>query len=85
MIYYVYILKSCVRDRFYIGCTEDLEKRVLAHNSGGTRSTKPYRPWKLVYSEKFFDKREAYKREWYLKHPVGYLEKLKIIKEGGFA
>ena len=29
------------------------------------------------------DKSEAFKREWYLKHPAGYLEKLKIIKNFG--
>jgi len=85
MTYYVYIIKSCVRERFYIGCTKDLNKRIISHNSGHTKSTRPYRPWKLVYSENFNDKNLAYKREWYLKHPVGYLEKLKIIKKGGVA
>jgi len=84
MTYHVYILKSCVCERYYIGCTSDLEKRIIVHNSGGTKSTKPYRPWKIIYSENFSDKHQAYKREWYLKHPSGYLEKLKIIK-GGFA
>jgi len=73
MNYYVYILKSCSCKKFYIGCTSNLEKRITEHNSGGTKSTRPYRPWKLVHSENFSDKHEAYKREWYLKHPVGYL------------
>ena len=86
MIYYVYILKSCVNKKYYIGCTGDIEKRIVAHNSGKTKSTKPYRPWELIHLENFSNKHEAYKREWYLKHPPGYLEKLKIINEkGGFA
>ncbi len=76
------MLKSCVREKFYIGCTSDLRKRLVAHNAGRTKSTKPFRPWKLIYSESFVDKGEAYKRKWYLKHPRGYLEKLKIIKGG---
>ncbi len=76
------MLKSCVTEKYYIGCTSNLEQRITAHNSGGTKSTKPYRPWKLIYSENFYDKHEAYKREWFLKHPPGYLEKLKIIKGG---
>jgi putative endonuclease len=85
MTYFVYILKSCARERFYIGCTKDLEKRILQHNAGGTKSTKPYRPWKIIYSESHPNKSQACKREWHLKHPVGYKEKLEIIKNGGVA
>ena len=68
---------------YYIGCTTDVEKRVEEHNLGKTKSTKSYRPWHLIYKEEFFDKYKAYKREWYLKHPVGYIEKLNIIKKYG--
>jgi putative endonuclease len=60
---YVYILKSIVKNRFYIGCTKDLEKRLKGHNSGNTISTKAYKPWKIVYTEKFKTEEEAYKRE----------------------
>jgi len=88
-MHFVYILKSEKRSRFYIGCTENLEKRIAQHNSGFTKSTKPYRPWVLIYFEKFDSKLEAMKREWYLKHPPGYLEKRSIIEQygsaGGFA
>ena len=80
MSYFIYVLKSCVSKRFYIGCTSDLQKRLLSHNQGKTKSTKPYKPWELVYSEKFESKTEAFKREWHLKHPKGYLDKLEIIK-----
>lgn len=79
-MYRVYILKSLIKDRYYIGCTSDLEKRLKAHNSGKTKSTKPYRPWILIYAEEFDNKKDAYKREYYLKHPAGYKDKLEIIK-----
>lgn len=79
----MYILKSQVVNRFYIGCTTNLEKRLEEHNSGRTRSTKPFKPWKIIYCERFLDKNEAFKREWHLKHPKGYLEKLEIIKKYG--
>jgi putative endonuclease len=82
-IYYVYILKSEVVNRYYIGCTTDDAKRLKEHNLGKTKSTKPYRPWKLIYKELYTNKQEAYKREWHLKHPKGYLEKIKIIAEHG--
>jgi len=83
MGYNVYILRSLVRERYYIGCTSDLDKRIKEHNSGKTKSTKPYRPWKIIYHETFIDKNEAYRREWHLKHPKGYLEKIEIIKKHG--
>ena len=48
-----------------------------------------YRPWNLIYTERFDSKNEATKREWYLKHPKGYLEKKALIEQyrliGGFA
>ena len=86
MEHFVYILKSQKVKRFYIGCTTNLKVRLKEHNAGITKSTKPFRPWEIVYFEMFMDKNEAFRREWHLKHPAGYLEKLKIIKNfGGFA
>jgi len=83
MKYKVYILKSCYKEKYYIGCTSDLQNRIKEHNSGKTKSTKSYKPWKIIYTESFKNKKEAYKREWHLKHPKGYLEKIEIIKKFG--
>jgi putative endonuclease len=66
-MYTVYILHSTTFDSFYIGYTSDIEKRLLEHNSGLTRSTKAKRPWKLVYSEEYPDKTLSIKRERFLK------------------
>ena len=82
-MYNVYILKSIRQKRYYIGCTENITKRLNEHNTGKTKSTKPFAPWKIIYTETYEDKKEAYKREWHLKHPKGYLEKLAIIKRYG--
>jgi putative endonuclease len=85
----VYFLQSQRANRFYIGCSTDIEKRLVQHNAGYTKSTKPYRPWVLIHSEKYDTKSAAEKREWHLKHPQGYLEKKSIIAQygshGGFA
>ena len=83
MKYYVYFIKSYLKERYYIGCATDVGKRLKDHNLGKTKSTKPYRTWKLIYIEEFLEKKEAYKREWHLKHPKGYIEKLEIIKKFG--
>jgi putative endonuclease len=78
-MYFVYILKSIKTNRFYTGVTSDITERLKNHNKGGTRSTKPYRPWMIVYKEEYIDKSKAYKREYHLKSPKGYLEKKEIV------
>jgi predicted GIY-YIG superfamily endonuclease len=47
------------------------------------KSTRNRRPFTLVYFEKFDNKKLAFKREWHLKHPKGYLDKLNILKSMG--
>jgi len=85
MKYFVYMLEN-VDGRHYIGITTDPERRLVEHNNGSTRSTRPFRPWKLIYSKDFETRKEACKREWYLKHSGGYKEKLEIINRyGGIA
>jgi putative endonuclease len=64
---FVYVLYSPEYQRYYIGSTEDLDKRLLHHNSGKVRSTKAFRPWKRVYQEQLENRSEAMKREKYLK------------------
>lgn len=59
----VYILKSVKFHRYYVGHCESLDVRIKRHNDGQVKSTKAYKPWVLVYSETFFSKQEAFKRE----------------------
>src|SRR3989344_3384663 len=80
-MHFLYILQSQKRGSYYIGCSSDVKQRLLEHNKGFTRSTKPYRPWVLIYTERLGTKSEAMKREWYLKHPKGYLEKKTIVEQ----
>ena len=67
MSFFTYILFSEKTNKYYIGYTQDIDKRLERHNAGATPSTKPGRPWKLVYSEEFGSKTEAHKREVHLK------------------
>ena len=79
MEYYIYILE-CSDKTLYTGYTNDLEKRVKAHNEGkGAKYTKSRLPVKLVYSEAFDDKKEAMSREWYIKHKLTREEKINLI------
>ena len=62
-MYYTYIIQSQKNGRFYIGSCHDIDVRIERHNAGATPSTKPGRPWKLVYSESYETNSEALKRE----------------------
>lgn len=68
LAYYVYILK-CVDGTLYTGSTNDVERRVAAHNESktGARYTKSRRPVVLIYMEKVRTKSRALKREWEIK------------------
>ena len=72
-MYFMYVLYSRTFRRFYKGYCSDPEKRLKEHNSGGTKSTKPFRPWELIYSEVFNSLNEALKREKYFKTAAGRL------------
>ncbi len=60
-----------VDKRLYVGLTKDINKRIKSHNFGQTKSTKGYRPWILVYSEFVGNRKDARKREKYLKSGIG--------------
>ena len=59
----VYILRSQRSGRYYVGCTNDLVRRLLEHNSGQTRSTRSGRPWEVAFVEAFESKEAASARE----------------------
>jgi len=71
MEYFVYILESEIDGRLYKGHTADIDKRIIEHNSGKTKSTKGYKPWKLVYFEVFDTREESVLREKYFKTGSG--------------
>ena len=66
-MFYVYILESKCDNSFYIGQTEDLEKRLDFHNQGLSKYTSRKTPWHIVYFEEYKTRTEAIKRERFLK------------------
>jgi putative endonuclease len=68
---YVYVLQSARDAQLYTGCTTDLRTRLALHNAGQVPSTKERRPLKLIYYEACLDKRDACRREKYLKTTYG--------------
>lgn len=70
-MYTVYVLRSIKDKNLYIGCTEDVKKRLAYHNAGRVVSTRSRVPFELIYSEQFEDKYEAYKTERFYKTATG--------------
>ncbi len=69
--YFLYILYSPSFKRTYTGQTDNLNIRLTYHNSGKVKSTKPYKPWTLIYSESFDSRAEAMKKEKWFKSKSG--------------
>ena len=70
-MYSIYVIQSRIDKRIYVGLSANVEKRVEDHNSGRVFSTKGYRPWILVYTEKVGSRKEARERERFFKSGCG--------------
>ena len=76
---YTYVVK-CSDGTFYTGWTNDLTRRMEAHNQGrGAKYTKARRPVTLIYYETFETKEEAMKREYAIKR-LSRKEKEELIR-----
>lgn len=75
---YTYMIE-CADGTLYTGWTNDLDKRLAAHNSGkGAKYTSTRRPVRMVYAEEHEDKRDAQRREYRIKQ-LTRSEKLLLI------
>jgi len=77
-MYFVYILYSSSRLKYYIGYTADLADRLIKHNSKHKGFTSGVKDWQIVYTEQFQTKQEAISREkqiksWKSRQPIDAL------------
>src|SRR3989338_1230437 len=79
MSYCVYAIQSIAKNYLYVGISDNPERRILQHNRGYNRTTKPYVPFKVVMVEICNDRKHARARECYWKSGTGR-EQLKKIK-----
>ena len=70
-MYLVYILLNEAKTRTYTGVTNDIEKRLKEHNAGKVKSSRPYRPYKIIYTEPFKTLSEARQKERFYKSTTG--------------
>ncbi len=77
---YTYLLR-CADGTLYCGWTNDLEKRLKAHNAGrGSKYTRVRRPVKLLWCESFDTRQEAMSREYHIKRMTRE-DKLRLAEE----
>ncbi|MDQ2658739.1 MAG: GIY-YIG nuclease family protein [Bacteroidota bacterium] len=70
-MFYVYAIRSLTHNYIYVGLTDNLERRLSQHNNGQNRTTRPYAPFVLIWSNGYPTRAEARKKEKYLKSGTG--------------
>ncbi|HEX9608786.1 MAG TPA: GIY-YIG nuclease family protein [Candidatus Paceibacterota bacterium] len=70
-MYWVYAIRSLTRKYIYVGLTGNLTRRFGQHNAGESKTTRKYRPFELLYTEKCQNRPRARERERYLKSGTG--------------
>ena len=77
--YYVYMVR-CSDGSLYTGYTDNLYRRMAAHNCGeGAKYTRSRRPTVLVYASRCESKSEAMSKEWHIKR-LSRAEKMSMLK-----
>lgn len=66
-MFYAYFLKSIKNGDIYIVSCEDINIRLSRHNLGRVKSTKAYRPWKLLGNKEYNTRSEAIRMEKFYK------------------
>jgi len=80
-MFYVYILQSAKDKKLYIGFSTDINQRFKKHKEGDTKSTRPRRPLKLIYSEAHISEKDARRRERYFKTTKGKSSLRQILRD----
>jgi putative endonuclease len=81
-MYTVYIIYSKKIDKFYIGFSANINDRFSKHNRSKKGFSSTGKPWILVYSENFMDKKSAMNREKQLKNWKNRERLIALIRKG---
>src|SRR3989344_6093947 len=80
IMHYVYVLQSKVDSDLYIGCTNDLKKRLEMHNAKKILSTAKRAPFDIIYYEALIDSHDTFEREKFFKTGWGRTSLRKILR-----
>ena len=79
MSWFVYFLRNKQKDWYYVGSTNDIERRFQEHEKGKVFSSKIHRPLELVFKKEFSNEKEA--RAYERKVKDKRIEKERIIRQ----
>lgn len=80
-MFYVYILHCKKANKIYVGFSRNLRKRISQHKNNEVHSTKRLGNCKLIFYEAFENKKDAQRREKYLKTSKGKRTLKIMLKE----
>jgi len=81
-MWHVYIIRNSKNNRFYIGMTKDVQRRIAEHNRSRRRSITHFGKYILVYNEIYATLKEAHSREQQIKSYKGGNAFKKLLREG---
>ncbi|MFH1460381.1 MAG: GIY-YIG nuclease family protein [Candidatus Omnitrophota bacterium] len=70
-MFYVYTLYDAENDKFYVGYTRDLKRRISEHKQGVVHTTVRFTKIEIVHYEGFVSEEDALRRERYFKTTKG--------------
>ncbi|HBM45683.1 TPA: endonuclease [Patescibacteria group bacterium] len=70
-MFFIYALKSESKNYIYVGLTNNLKRRFDQHNTGKEKTTRSYRPFRVIFTKEFITRQEARNHEKYLKTGCG--------------
>jgi len=79
-MYYFYILRSIKNRKLYLGYSSNIKARVISHNNGENKATKPNIPYELIYYSAFKDQQDALACEKYFKTTAGWKRIHKMLE-----
>jgi len=80
-MYYVYILLNEAKTRTYTGVSDNVDNRLTEHHAGSVKSSRPYRPYKIIHVEPFETLSEARQKEKFYKSATGRRRLKEILLE----
>ncbi|MBI4654511.1 MAG: GIY-YIG nuclease family protein [Nitrospirae bacterium] len=78
-MYWVYIIKSALVNKYYVGHTANIESRIFHHRAGREKYTKIASDWQVVFSKEFKTRKEAKEVENFIKKQKSKIFIEKII------
>jgi len=80
-MWFTYIIRNDVNNRFYIGSTNNIKRRLKEHSRSKRQSIAHFGTYRLIYKEEYTTRSEAFQRERQIKAYKGGNAFKKLLRE----